>query len=188
MKQVKIMKNLMPFILILAAIGIFFTFIDSQYENVKMTKEEIRENDRLLGLALQLRDEREKLQVKYNSIGEEQRNKLKKVLPDTVDNVRLILDIDSIASSIDSGISVANISVQEDQNQNQDSRIVDRSGRDFGKIGMSFSVSADYNTFKEFLQALEDSLRLIDINSFSVQAGEGLFYNYNVSLDTYWLR
>jgi len=42
--------------------------------------------------------------------------------------------------------------------------------------------------FKQLMNRFETTMRLVDITSFSVSAGDGVFYNYNVSLDTYWLR
>jgi len=179
------MKSLMPIILIAVSVGVFIFFVDPQYDKIKLTNETIEENEKLIDLADQLRRERSVLQEKFNNIDQNDRTKLNKILPDTIDNVRLILDINNIAD--DFGIAITNIGVQEND-QNQQGRLTDNTGREYGTIGVTFAVSAEYTVFKNFMQRLENSMRLVDITSFSVSASEGLFYNFNVSLDTYWLR
>jgi hypothetical protein len=180
------MKSLMPLILIAVSIGVFVIFVDPQYEEIRETKQTIDENKNLLELANQLRRERNTLSDKYTAISQGDREKLQKVLPDNVDNVRLILDIQDIANEF--GIQILNINVQANQDSQQDGRLIDNTNQQYGTIGVNFSVSAEYDVFKNFMRRLEDSLRLIDIQSFSVSAGDGLFYNYNVSFNTYWLR
>lgn len=180
------MKSLMPIILIAVSIGVFIFFVDPQYDEIKETRETIDENKNLLELANQLRRERNTLSDKFSDISEEDRERLGKVLPDNVDNVRLILDIQDIAR--DFGIQILNINVQASQDNQQEGRLIDNTNNAYGTIAVNFSVSAEYDVFKSFMRRLENSLRLIDIQSFSVSAGDGLFYNYNVSFNTYWLR
>jgi len=178
------MKNLIPLFFILVSIGVFVFFVDPQYKQIKEVNKTIEENKKLIDVAQELRKERDTLKDKYNNIGESDRAKLQKILPDTVDNVRLILDINNIAK--DFGIAITNIGVQE--NSQKDGKLTDNSGGDYGTIGITFSVSAQYDVFKLFMQKLENSMRLVDIQSFSVSANDGLFYSFNVSMNTYWLK
>jgi len=178
------MKNLMPLIFILVSVGVFVFFVDPQYDEIKEVNKTIEENKKLINLAEELRRERDTLQEQYNDIGNNDRAKLLKILPDTVDNVRLILDINNIAE--DFGIAITNIGVSA--NDEKDGKLTDISGNGYGTIGITFSVSAQYEVFKQFMQKLENSMRLVDIQSFSVSAGDGLFYNFNVSMNTYWLK
>jgi hypothetical protein len=183
------MNKLTPIIFILVSIGIFFFVIDPQYKETKVIKEEIKKYDELIVLANKLRDKREALEKKYESISLEDRKILSKILPDTVDNVRLILDINNIASDV--GITIADIGIDtEDNVETGNNNVIDRtSTKDYGTISLSFSVSATYETFKKFLSRLEDSLRLVDIVDFSVNASEESdFYGYDLTINTYWLR
>jgi len=178
------MKNLMPLIFILVSVGIFVFFVDPQYKQIKEVNLEIEDNKELIDTANELRSERDSLQEQYNEIGESDRAKLHKILPDTIDNVRLILYINNIAKG--SGIAITNIGVKE--NSQKEGKLTDSSGGSYGTIGINFSVSAKYEVFKLFMQKLENSMRLVDIQSFSVSAGDGLFYNFNVAMNTYWLK
>jgi uncharacterized protein YabE (DUF348 family) len=57
-----------------------------------------------------------------------------------------------------------------------------------GVISFSFTVSAKYEVFLEFLKQLEESLRLVDIRNIEISRGTGVFYDYRITLDTYWLK
>ena len=184
----------MPIILILVSIGIFFLFIDPQIKGIEAVNQTIRVNDEMIELGNNLREDREQLQEKYSNISSADKEILRKILPDTVDNVRLILDINNIAD--DFGITITNIGVEGGSNseteENENSVIdANTTGFDYGAIELSFSVVSTYNNFKRFMMDLEDSLRLVDITSFSVAPAStetGELYSFSVSLNTYWLR
>lgn len=186
------MKRAIPFILIALAIIIFFMVIDPQYEEVKRLMKEKEDNDTMLTLAEDLQRKRDALHDAYNAIGADERERLAKLLPDTVDNVRLILDINNVAEQW--GVPIKDISVtregdQVQRRQQNVSSTVDASG-DVGTITLSFSVDANYETFMNFIRDLEEALRIVDIRALEVSAGrgDGVFYNFSITLDTYWLR
>lgn len=194
------MNKSMPLILIVLSIGIFFFLIDPQYKEIKVLLDEKAENDRMLDLANELREKRDELQDKFNNISTEEKEKLEKLLPDTVDNVRLVLDISNIAEEY--GITIRDISVEGDSSGDSSSSrtpsspgSVGRSGAvvnngtdNIGEIQLSFSVSASYDDFKDFLLDLEESLRLVDVTDFSVSLGNDELYDYSITISTYWLR
>jgi Tfp pilus assembly protein PilO len=199
------MKNLTPIILILLSIGIFFFLIDPKYKEVQALQAEVVENNKTLDIAKKLSSSREVLRSKFNKISQEEKSELEKLLPDTVDNVRLIIDINNIAEQF--GIVIRDISINStEENGTQVStprtqgssfegvieensiQYVDKSK--IGVISFSFSVSAKYEVFLEFLKQLEESLRIVDIRNIEISrtADEGVFYDYKVTLDTYWLK
>ena len=59
---------------------------------------EIASYDEALDNSKALEAERDKLTQKYNSFNPEDLSRLQKLLPDNVDNIRLILEIEKIAS------------------------------------------------------------------------------------------
>lgn len=187
------MKLLTPLIFIALAAGLFFMVVNPQYLEVKELQEQIEANSSMITLATQLRDEQTKLQDKNKAISDDERQRLEKILPNTVDNVRLILDIDNIANDPALGISIKNIGITgegDTENGNKSSAIGDISGnRDFGVIQLNFAFSSEYERFKDFIKKLEDSLRLVDIVELKVSptAVSGV-YDYSVKLNTYWLK
>lgn len=174
----------MPLILIILAIATFFVFIDPLYKEVKVLKQKKADNDKMLELAEQLQRKREQLQNDYNAIKPLEREQLAKLLPDTVDNVRLILDINNIAD--DYNVAIKNILVSSDEavvaSETQ------TTVADVGTISLSFSITATYDIYLNLLKDLEEALRLVDIRSLEIGRGEGIFYDYSITLDTYWLR
>lgn len=199
------MKALTPIILIMLSIGIFFFLIDPQYKKIQVLQAEVAENEKTLEIARKLRDKREELRDKFNRISEEEKAELEKLLPDTVDNVRLIIDINNIAEQF--GIVIRDINIVSNEGTEGASGATRAQGSSFegvieensigyvdpGKIGVitfSFSVSAKYEVFLDFLKQLEESLRIVDIRNISVSRGsaEGAIYNYSVTMDTYWLK
>lgn len=192
----------MPIILILVAIGVFFVFIDPKYNEVKDLQAQIERNNKTLDLAEQLREKREDLRQKYNQISDDEKLELQKMLPDTVDNVRLIIDISNIAEKY--GIIIQDIQVAPEEDSEENVQVINSdfesttSGStinypDTSKIGIisfSFSVVAQYDVFLDFLKDLEEALRIVDVRSITIDRvdDQSIFYNYSVKLDTYWLK
>lgn len=183
------MKKYLPIILIVISIAIFFLFIDPQYEELQKLNKQKKENDNMLQLSQELQRRRELLQASYNNIGDEERRQLEKLLPDTVDNVRLVSDINNIAEQY--GISISNIDVSKDsmspdKNTNVSTN-VERT-TDIGTITLGFTVTSTYEIFINFMRDLEETLRVVDIKSLNIRSGQGNFMTYEVVIDTYWLR
>jgi len=183
------MKRYLPIILILIAIGIFFVFVDPQYEEVKKLQVEKSNNEEMLALAKKLQEKRDSLRTSFNNISSVEKEQLQKLLPDTVDNVRLILDINNIAETY--GVVIRNIDVQSNEEDVVESQVVSSvASGDVGRITLSFSIVATYDVFIQFMRDLEEALRIVDIRDLNInRIGEdGNFLNYGVTLDTYWLR
>jgi capsular polysaccharide biosynthesis protein len=181
------MKKYLPIIFIAFAVSIFFLVIDPQYEEVQKLNKQKNDNDTMLQLAQDLQRQRDILQVSYNNIGIEERRNLEKLLPDTVDNVRLVLDINNIAEQY--GISIQNIDISK-ENSDTDERVassVERSS-DIGTISLGFTITSTYEVFINFMKDLEEALRVVDIKSLNISPAQGVFMNYEVVIDTYWLR
>lgn len=191
----------------MVSVGIFFFFIDPQYKNVKQLRAEIDENNKILDIANKLDSRKNELNDKFNQISQEDKGELEKLLPDTVDNVRLIIDINNIAEKFGIVIRDISINTKETSTTGEGRKTVTQKSNfegvleenavkyvDTSKIGVisfSFSVSAKYEVFLEFLKQLEESLRLVDIRNIEISRGSGansVFYDYKVTLDTYWLK
>lgn len=202
------MKYLTSIVLILLSILIFFFFTDGQYKKVQELQAQIAENKETLKIAKELNTKRKELEDKFKQISPTEKSDLEKLLPDTVDNVRLIIDIDTIATQV--GILIRDIDIKSEENQDASTPRTSNSQQsvfedtseviryvDTNKIGVisfSFSVAAEYETFLDFLKQLEQSRRIVDIRNIELsrgQASEGqskLFYDYKITFDTYWLK
>lgn len=177
------MKNLItPIILIVIAGVIFFTWIDPQYAQVKDIQSEASEYDQAISQVRELRQVEQDILARRTEFSEANIDRLEKLLPDNVDNVRLLLDLDAIASKY--GMTLRNVSISDPQAANESPEGVDQ---DLQSVSVSFAVSASYQNFLLFLEDLERSLRLVDVESVSFQASDVDLYEYAVSLRTYWI-
>ncbi len=106
------------------------------------------------------------------------------MLPDHIDNVRLIIDLDEMAKNYN--MRVRNF--KTDSTQKKD--VIGKEGDAYGTLTLSFSTTAPYNTFLAFLHDIEKSLRILDVTAiqFSSNDTDSQLYDYNVTVKTYWLK
>lgn len=190
------MNLIFPIILILTSLGIFFGYVDPNYKGtssvvdgdmttygVKQLQEEYKKyNDTVANSTKVVRD-RDVLLAKNNSITEANKARLVKMLPDNIDNVKLILEISDIAEK--RNISLRSISV------GTVAKTSDGIGADstpYGTLNLKVSVNTSYENFLLFLKDLENNLRLIDIVDITFSSTDIGFYDFNISLNTYWLK
>jgi len=177
------MRNITSIILILASLGLFFGYVDPTYSEVKELRIEQADYDRALSNSKELQAERDKLLTKFNNMSASDLDKLTKLLPDNIDNVRLIIDIDNIASTY--GMRVRNFKTETGET----SEVVGLNQTPYGTLTLTFSTTATYSTFLAFMNDLEKSLRLIDVASVQFAASDvNQLYDYSVSIKTYWLK
>jgi len=179
------MRTLLPVLFLLIAGAIFFGFIDPTYENVKTLRaEEAKFND-ALDRSKELQQVRDQLLSRYNTFSQSDLSRLEKMLPDNVDNVRLVLDFDSLASRY--GMRLRNIALETNDTRAQRGQ-VGASDSKYQSVVLSFAVTGDYNAFRAFLEDLEQSLRLVDVIGVSFSSSPQGVYDYSVSVKTYWLK
>src|SRR4051812_36812006 len=91
-------KLFMPFILVAAAFGLFILYTNPAYQKIKELSVENASYDAALTKAQELHTVRDQLLARRNAFPNDNVDKLQHVLPDNVDNIRLIIDINNIAS------------------------------------------------------------------------------------------
>lgn len=204
----------LPLFFILVSGGLFFTYIDDTYKEVQVLSAENDRFDQALTKSRELQEARDRLLARYNTFATEDLDALQKLLPDDIENVRLILDIDSIAANHDLQIQEFSFSGDTGGSESSSGGVVNReaTGPDTNQFGgsnqlgggteqrttpakayktvtMKFSVDANYNQFLAFMQDLERSLRIVDIADLEVKPSdtEGADYEFDISINTYWL-
>lgn len=180
------MKNIISIILVIVAIALFALFTNPRYAVVRELSVEQERFDSALDRSKELVALRDALLSKYNNIKSEDLERVDTMLPDSIDTVRLIIDINTLASRY--GMSLNDISIGLPDEVQADGAL-GPSSEDFGRLSLSFSVASNYDRFRAFLADLERSLRLIDITSLSFEEPEiGGLTSYNVTFTTYWLK
>jgi len=178
-------RFLMPIILIGISVVVFIMFINPGVERIKIVDSEAAEYSEALTKSRELRALREELNSVYNSFPTNDLDFLKKMVPDHVDNVRLIIEIDNIASQY--GMTVRDAELANSDSSDGSEGVIDLPGRGKEEISLSFSVIASYESFLKFLGDLEQSLRIVDIESVDFTASDLDLNEYSLTVKTYWL-
>lgn len=179
------MKVLTPIILLIASFGLLYLFVKPHYENLNILREQSSQFDDAISRAELVGVKRNDLLNRRNNFSLDDMNRLQKFLPDSVDNIRLIVDVSNLAAHYGSslkniGIAVSNI---------QDPSTIGTDTRPYGTLFMNFGVSMSYDQFKKFMGDLERSLRLIDISAVTFKPSDlSPTYDFSVNLSTYWLK
>ena len=138
-----------------------------------------------------------------------------KLLPDHIDSVRLIIDVNNIAARY--GMSISNITLSASESvsgASKNSQATAPSGPGSAPLGPSgqvqtgisgigpdsslydsvklgFSVSGSYENFLQFAKELEESLRVVEITALSFggsSSESSAGYTYKFTIRTYYLK
>jgi Tfp pilus assembly protein PilO len=181
------MRLILPVILLVAAIGLFVVFTDPEYQKVQSLQTENASYTDALNKSQELKATRDQLLSKYDTFSADDLQKLSYVLPDNVDNIRLIIDINNIAAR--HGLTLSNVSVGNvTAGDSQSSLAVGQSTGAVGSVDVSFSVDASYSDFLAFLNDLEHSMRIVDVQKLSFTTGAAGLTDYSLDIRTYWLH
>ena len=192
-------RNVTATILIVLAAGIYVTFTRAKLAEVKAVRQV---NDQYLAAidnADKLVEVRKKVLDSYNAISEDDRERLDKMIPDTVDNIRLIIDLNGIADA--RGLALRSVKAIAASASKQATagtvsqqpatgggaaapRSVNIPTPTLDTVTVSFSVSASYQQFLDLLKDLEANLRIMDVSKLTVSAGQNGLYDFGVDLKT----
>lgn len=188
------MRYIFSLLVLAASVGVFMLFVMPRYTNVKALRTEVSSFDGRLATAERLKVSREELINRYNSIPKADLDNVKTLLPDSVDNIRLIIQMDGLATK--NGLSSLR-NVQYDEVKTPDAVKIETTAvmqRPYGEFDISFDTSGQYKNFLSFISDLEQNLRLVDIVSVKFatatgdDAGPAGSLRYTVKLKTYWLK
>ena len=178
------MNNIISSIIILAAVGLSLSFTYPRYNresssfdikemSVKELQVEKIRYEAALAKTREIVEVRNGLLSKYNLISETDRQRLAKLIPDNIDSVRLIIDVNNVAS--DFGMTLRGINVSESLGDapRKDATLAVPDSRRYSSVALDFSVSGVYTNLVSFLGALEKSLRIVDVTSIDITDGSG---------------
>lgn len=186
-------RTIFSIVFLVASIGIFFGYTKPTYDAVQEQVTAAASYDAALTKAAQLQQIKQGLLSRYNTFNPNDIARLQKLLPDHVDNVALVLDLDSLASHY--GLGLANVTVSQPKSTQASTAIGSMAGQKYDSLTLSFNTSGTYDQFTAFIRDLETSLRVVDLESLSIDRGSGTqgdggapTYDYKITLRTYWLK
>ena len=202
------MKLILPLIFIIISGAIFFLVANPIISQVKELNTDISTYNAALANSTNLQEVSDSLITTYKGITQENKNKLDKLLPNTVNNIKFVLEVEQIANL--NGMPIKDISLGSvgtaDTASNGNGETLLQQGVSslpYGVFPIEFSTEGKYDTFVLFIKDLEQNLRLMDIKSvaFSVPTQNnnnivnGInnnvdpnIYKYDLKVETYWLK
>jgi hypothetical protein len=193
-------KNIISIVLISIGLAMFFTFASPTYQDILAKRVDIASYREASINSRMLENERDKLTNKFNSINPYNIEKLQKMLPDSVDNIRLILELELLAQPY--GMILKEVKYSTDKPDNTNTIQAGKTAsaqQDYGVWDLGFSTQGTYQNFVNFVKDIENNLRMVDIVSVefstgttdtktNANVGSSEAYKYNIKIKTYWLK
>ena len=204
-------RFIMPIILIVISVALFFTVTNPMYSSIADSQAQLTSYNTALDTSKTLESQRDALTAKYNSFDPNNLAKLEKLLPDNVNNIRLILEIEQIASPY--GMALSDVKYDSTNSTSvttgttggaaavQGGSPAKKQSSDYGIFNLEFSITGTYDNFINFTKDLQSNLRIVDISSISFSSdttsatsGTGSktnapeTYKYDFKIQTYWLK
>src|SRR3989344_8053216 len=147
-----------PLILVIVAIGSFVLFTDPTYKSISSLKIQNESYNDALDNSKKLQAIRDELSDKYKTFPQENLDRLSHLLPNNVNNIRLIIEINDIASAYEMTIENVKFSTDDkkpgsspNSTQMSDQTLNDQ-GKSYGIFDLEFSTKGNYNNFSNFLK------------------------------------
>ncbi len=193
------MSNAFPILGILIAAGAFIWYVNPTWSvRVPELQGQLAEIDRALGSADAFEDKLATYEEQISRIPEEKLLRLEKLVPNAVDNVRIILDIGGVAEQV--GIVIADIDVSPTpEGSTGTGAVVPPPGAapspqsivfgtsEYQSLTVTLTANGSYQSVKDFLSVLERSLRLIDVTSFELRRNDAGVFSLALAFKVYWL-
>ncbi|MDO8593703.1 MAG: hypothetical protein Q7R59_02310 [bacterium] len=189
-------SRVLPALALILSVGIFFAYVSPTWSGpIQDAKAGIASDEQALAAASDYTARQNALASARNAIDQDSLNRLSTFLPDSVDNVGLILDMNALAAR--SGFSLAKIDVLKNDatNAGGSAQASAPAGalpvariNPVGSVDLSLSAVGTYTALRAFLVGVEKSARLIDVRDIVVKGSDTGVYNYQMTLRLYWLR
>jgi hypothetical protein len=196
------MSRLLPLIAIVFALAVIFLYIRPTYSSsITQTRDQIKSYDDALAAADRFQQKEAELTQSRAQIPAESLARLNEFLPDGVDNVQLILDLNALAAR--SGMALSDF----DTKNSSDGSSVATAGQPItpsgtagpgmdtlvssspiDSIDLTFKATGTYSSFRTLLDGMENSLRQLDVVNVDLDKSDTGVYTYTVTTRIYWLR
>ncbi len=189
-------RFIVAILVITIAGGIFVLYTKPSYDAVKVVQADIAQYDQALDRANELHELKQSLLSRYNTFDPADIERLHKLLPDHVDNVRLVLDFDNLANK--HNLAIQNVVIGRgtsapDSGRPKNIEVIGGVAQAYESLTLKFSTQGTYSGFVTFMSDVQASLRIVDLVSLTLspasaeQRGEPI-YRYDVTIRTYWLK
>lgn len=170
------------------------------YKDVSSLKSDISTYNLAVDNSTDLKNKEDSLLTSYNEIKQEDKDRLNNLIPNNVNSIEFILEVERIANLHGMPIKDIKFETKKKSTPVDPNVIVSETEVDklpYGVFPVEFTTEGKYDSFLLFLKDLEYNLRLVDVKSISfevldkdkVLAGaDPNVYTYSLKVETYWLK
>lgn len=176
------MNQLIAIILLIAALAIFIFWIQPLWKEVGVLKLERVAFEETLKRFSELREARDDLLSKYNSVSQDDMVRLRRMLPTTPDGGGIIVELEALGRK--HGLLLKQVGIAQVGKAIGTTITTKKKGHEI--VQVNFSLSGSYGSFRTFLKDIERSLRIIDITSISFVAGSVDSYEFLIQARSYF--
>jgi hypothetical protein len=205
-------SRVLPVVFIIIAIAIVLTYVQPTYAGaIAEVRDRIKSYDSALKAADDFKEQEAKLAAARGKMDPGALARLALLLPDDVDNVQLILDLDALAAR--AGVRLSDFTVTEpvaattpqqqvtaaaaaSPGQPAPAATVDtaagaralQSNGTTDTLELSVKATGTYAAFRSFLASAEKSLRLLDVTEITLDSENDGIYTYAITFRIYSLH
>lgn len=172
----------------------YFVYISPTLTKISERSAKYSEYTDVLNKVNEIKNKRDALSAKYNSVSEGDLDKLNKMIPQTFVPEYFANDLNAMAAR--SGMRISQIDIGAPAPRA--TGVVEEApvdGNKFVTTTARFTVSGRYEQFINFLKELESSLRLVDVISLSIKSAgsstnrpNDVTLSYSLEVKTYSLK
>ncbi len=189
-------SNIIAVLFVIASVGLYFGYTSDAITHIKDLRSQVTSQDVAFDHTRQITKKKQELIEKRNSISADDQARLSHLIPDSVDTVRLISEVNRIAAQ--NGVEVKSLDIKGGD-ASRAGKPIGPDDSPVGAVQIDLAVNSTYPRFFNLMNDLERSLRIMDITSVNVvaapsSAGSGArtpntgVYQYTISAKTYWLK
>lgn len=161
-------KVLLPFLFLLIAVGLFFSYTRPTYDALQAMEEQSARLDDAITQSNELQAKLDSLRQTYAGISESDHRRLATILPEQVDVVRTIIQFDSMIQR--SGMLMTDFAIPDNKNVQKNNTGGDANASEptLQKTEFSFECVGMYQGVKTLLPQIERNLALMDVTGLSI--------------------
>ena len=153
---------------LLVAFGLYFWYIQPTYTgNIQVLHTKISSEHTVAKTMTKYSQKETLLEEKKNNISQFDITRLSKMLPATNGTAHFLLNINALA--LRSGFTLNKFDIKN-QSDNSQQNTVGKKQKLYDTFILGISGKGTYGSFRQFLDGLERSLRLVDVTSLSIKA------------------
>ena len=179
-------KVLISLFLLAGAGVIFFTESKNYFPEIKVLRKQASSYNETINTAKKVRSSIDKTLGDYNGISQDNVDRVNKMVPSGAESMKLVVQIDDMMRK--KGLNLSSIDSKDAMDKSPISNAVKNGGKNAESVFLSIKARGSYNSFRSFIEELEKSLRLIDVNSVKISPVGQDDYSFSLEAVSYWRK